>query len=83
MRAVAVDFFDKHLGVIALAGQTTVISGDFTYTNDILITYFVENAVSLFDLHGFITRDKEWQLPLNSQVLGWLNTVSALAAFLR
>ncbi len=53
-------------------GQTTTISGDFTYTNDILITYYTENAVALTDLHGFIVRDREWQLPLNSQVLGWL-----------
>jgi C-terminal processing protease CtpA/Prc len=54
------------------SGQTTTVSGDFTYTNDILITYYAENAVSLYDMHGFIVRDKEWQLPLNSQVLGWL-----------
>ncbi len=55
-----------------ITGQTTTVSGDFSYTNDIWLTYFSEIAVTLYDMHGFITRDYEWQLPLNSQVLGWL-----------
>ncbi len=56
--------------------QVTIVTGDFTYTNDIWVTYYVENAVALYDLHGFITRDREWQLPLNSQVLGWMKADS-------
>ncbi len=59
------------------AGQPNAVSGDFTYTNDFVFTYYVELAVSLYDLHGFIVRDKEWQLPLNSQALGWLKINSA------
>jgi C-terminal processing protease CtpA/Prc len=56
-------------------GQGTVlITGGFDYTNEfVLETYYVENAVALLDMTGFITRDKEWELPVESQVLGYMD----------
>ena len=49
------------------------IKGDFSYSNDFAVeTYYVEQAVALNDMHGFILRDKLWELPLDGQVLGYL-----------
>ncbi|MEJ5202299.1 MAG: S41 family peptidase [Anaerolineales bacterium] len=51
-----------------------LITGDFTYTNEfVLETYYVEHAVALLDLTGYLKRDKEWELPVESQVLGYMN----------
>jgi C-terminal processing protease CtpA/Prc len=50
-----------------------VITGEYTYSNDfVLETYYVENAVALNDMTGFVKRDKEWKLPVDGQVLGFL-----------
>ena len=49
------------------------ITGEFTYTNDIIEVYYVEQAVALLDMTGFIMRDEEWELPVDSQVLGYLD----------
>jgi C-terminal processing protease CtpA/Prc len=50
------------------------ISGTFTVTNDYVIaTYIVEHAVALVDMYGFVIRDEEWELPVDSQVLGFLS----------
>ena len=49
------------------------LTGDFTYTNDIITIYYVEQAVALIDMHGFVTRDLEWEVPVQSQVLGFLD----------
>ena len=49
------------------------ITGTFDYTNDIITTYYVEHAVALVDMYAFITRDKEWEIPLSSQTLASLN----------
>ncbi len=48
------------------------ITGTFDYTNDIITTYYVEHAVALIDMYAFITRDQEWEIPLSSQTLGYL-----------
>ena len=48
------------------------ITGTFTYTNDIITTYYVEQEVALVDMYGFIKRDKEWKIPVPSQTLGFL-----------
>ena len=53
-------------------GQPTEITGTFSYTNDIITTYYVENAVALVDMYGFVKRDKEWTIPVDSQTLGFL-----------
>lgn len=52
------------------SGGTEVITGEFSYTNNIITVYYVQHAVGLIDLYGFITRDEEWELPVESQVLG-------------
>jgi C-terminal processing protease CtpA/Prc len=53
--------------------QPSVITGSFTYTNTFEVeTLFVEQAVALEDMHGFVIRNPDWVLPLESQVLGYL-----------
>ena len=54
-------------------GGPAAIYGSFTYSNDIIEDYYVEHAVALLDMTGFITRDLEWELPVISQVLGHLD----------
>jgi len=58
--------------------QTTTepveIKGDFSYTNEFAVeTYYVEQAVMLTDMHGFVIRDMEWELPIDGQVLGYMD----------
>ncbi len=53
-------------------GEPTEITGTFSYTNDIITTYYVEQAVALVDMYGFVKRDKEWTMPVDSQTLGFL-----------
>lgn len=55
------------------AVQPHEITGTYKVTNDfVLATYYVENAVALIDMHGFVIRDLEWELPVDSQVLGFM-----------
>ncbi|MDK2981636.1 MAG: hypothetical protein PWQ55_1983 [Chloroflexota bacterium] len=50
------------------------ITGSFAYTNDFVVeTYYVEHAVALLDMTGFVKRDKEWELPVDGQVLGYMD----------
>jgi hypothetical protein len=56
------------------ANQPVLLTGTFTYSNDFVVeTYFVEQAVALNDMHGFVIRDNMWELPIESQVLGFLS----------
>lgn len=49
------------------------LTGSFKVTNGFVFeSYFVENAVALVDMHGFVLRDPYWELPVDSQVLGFL-----------
>jgi C-terminal processing protease CtpA/Prc len=57
----------------AADGGIQLITGEFSYTNDFVFTYYVENAVALVDMRGFVLRDKEWELPVDSQVLGYMD----------
>lgn len=58
----------------AEANQPHLISGTYKVTNDFVLTnYYVENAVALIDMHAFVIRDEEWELPVESQVLGVMN----------
>lgn len=59
--------------VSAIPDGPVKITGTFTYTNDIITTYYAEQAVALVDMHGFVTRDLEWQVPTESQTLGFLD----------
>lgn len=53
--------------------QPVQITGTFEYTNDIIVDYYVEHAVALIDMNGFVERDQEWEIPVESQVLGYLD----------
>lgn len=49
------------------------VTGTYSVTNGfVLETYIVENAVALLDMHGFVIRDREWELPIDSQVIGFM-----------
>ena len=51
-----------------------VITGEFEYSNDFVVeTYYVEHAVALMDMTGFVLRDLEWELPVEGQVLGYMD----------
>ena len=52
--------------------QPVRLTGTFTFTNDLISSRFTENAIGLVDFHGFVTRDREWELPVTGQVLGFL-----------
>lgn len=54
------------------SGQPTSLHGEFTFSNDIITTYYVEDAVALVDMHGFVVRDQLWEIPIKSQTLGYL-----------
>lgn len=57
----------------AASAAPVSITGSFTYSNDIITTYYVEQAVALVDMYGFVKRDKEWKIPVSSQTLGFLS----------
>jgi C-terminal processing protease CtpA/Prc len=58
--------------ISAIPDGPVKVTGEFSYTNDIITTYYSEQAVALVDLHGFVTRDLEWEFPVESQILGYL-----------
>lgn len=53
--------------------QPVSIRGSFKFSNDIILTYYVEHAVALVDMYGFVQRDEEWEMPVASQTLGFLD----------
>lgn len=55
------------------ADQPVEVVGSFKFTNDIILTYYVQHAVGLTDMYGFVTRDEEWEIPLESQTLGFMD----------
>jgi C-terminal processing protease CtpA/Prc len=58
----------------AVPDGPVLITGQFDYTNEFVVeTYYVEHAVGLLDLTGFVLRDQEWELPVESQVLGYMD----------
>ncbi len=60
------------LEVTPLADQPYQVTGAFRVSNGFVVgTYFVEHAVALTDMHGFVIRDEEWELPVASQALGY------------
>jgi len=55
------------------AGQQPVeVKGNFSFTNEIILRYYIEHAASLTDMYGFVIRDKEWEIPVSSQNLGFM-----------
>ncbi|MBN1538285.1 MAG: hypothetical protein JW908_16225 [Anaerolineales bacterium] len=60
--------------VVIDENQPVRINGDFKYSNDFVTeTYYVEHAVALADMTGFVLRDKEWEAPVESQTLGFMD----------
>lgn len=53
--------------------QPRRISGVFNYTSSFLTDYYSEHAVALVDMYGFVHRDPEWEIPVESQTLGFLS----------
>jgi C-terminal processing protease CtpA/Prc len=61
-------------GLPGSAEGPVLLRGSLRYTNEFVTeTYYVEHAVALIDLTGFVLRDKEWELPVKSQVLGYMD----------
>ena len=58
----------------AVPAGVVLIKGQFEYSNDFVVeTYYVEHAVGLLDMTGFVLRDKEWEMPIEGQVLGFMD----------
>lgn len=55
------------------ADQPVEVFGSFEFTNEIILTYYIQHAVGLTDMYGFVTRDEEWEIPLESQTLGFMD----------
>ncbi len=50
-----------------------LVTGDFAYTNDFYPEgYAYEYSVSMIDMTGFVLRDEEWEMPVEAQVLGFV-----------
>jgi C-terminal processing protease CtpA/Prc len=58
----------------AIPDGPVLITGEFEYTNEFVVeTYYVEHAVALLDMTGFVKRDFEWEMPVEGQVLGYMH----------
>lgn len=57
----------------AIPDGPVTVKGEFEYSNSIITTYFTQQMVSLADMHGFVTRDLEWEFPVEGQTLGFLD----------
>jgi C-terminal processing protease CtpA/Prc len=55
------------------AHQPVLMTGEFVYTNDIIADYYDQHAIALVDMYGFVIRDQEWEIPVESQTLGYLD----------
>ena len=57
----------------APTGQPVLLTGEMAYTNGFYPeTYAFEHAVMLLDMTGFVKRDQEYVIPVESQVLGYI-----------
>jgi len=58
----------------AVPGGPVLITGEFEYSNEFVVeTYYMEHAVALLDMTGFVKRDFEWEMPVEGQVLGYMD----------
>jgi C-terminal processing protease CtpA/Prc len=56
-----------------VGAQPFEITGSFKLTNDFVISeYMYEHAAALVDMHAFVIRNKDWEIPTASQVLGYM-----------
>lgn len=63
------------LGACGRAGgdEPYLITGSMDYTNSFISAIFEEHVVALVDMYGFVTRDEEWEIPVASQSLGYMD----------
>ena len=58
----------------AVPNWPVLIEGSFEYTNEFAVEeYFMDHAVALLDMTGFVLRDREWEIPVEGQVLGYMD----------
>jgi len=58
----------------AVPNWPVLIEGSFEYTNEFVVeTYYRDHAVGLLDMTGFVLRDREWEMPVEGQVLGFMD----------
>jgi C-terminal processing protease CtpA/Prc len=50
-----------------------LVTGTLDFTNAFIAMIFEEHAVALVDMYGFVIRDEEWEIPVESQTLGFMN----------
>lgn len=55
------------------ANEPYQITGTMDFTNAFITAIFEEHAVALVDMYGFVIRDEEWEIPVASQVLGFMS----------
>lgn len=61
-------------GASATLDGPVLLTGTFAYSNDFYPEgYAYEQAVSLLDVTGFVLRDVDWTMPVEAQVLGYLD----------
>jgi C-terminal processing protease CtpA/Prc len=57
----------------SLEGGPVRVTGTMNYSNEFVTeTYYVEHSVMMFDMTGFVLRDEKWDIPVESQILGYL-----------
>lgn len=60
--------------VVDTSAGPVLLTGSIAYTNEfVLENYYVEHAVMLTDMTAFVERDLKWELPIPSQVLGYMD----------
>jgi hypothetical protein len=57
----------------AAGNEPYQITGTMDYTNEFINYIFEEHMVALVDMYGFVIRDEEWEIPVASQTLGYMN----------
>lgn len=49
------------------------VVGTMDFTNSYISYLFEEHMVALVDMYGFVIRDEEWEIPIASQTLGFMD----------
>lgn len=54
------------------SNEPYLVTGSMKFTNSFIAMIFEEHAVALVDMYGFVIRDREWEIPVESQTLGFM-----------
>jgi C-terminal processing protease CtpA/Prc len=57
----------------AAAEEPYLVTGSMDFTNAFINYIFEEHAVALVDMYAFVIRDEEWEIPVASQTLGYMD----------